>query len=133
MSYLIADVVEIQNSENINIVKFELESQTLTMISLDISADIYIGRKVKLLVNSSHVVIAKNLSGVLSYANQIRAKIETIREGKLLTHITLTFGESRLESIMIKESSLAMKLSVGDSVSVLIQASELSICEILDD
>ena len=133
MSHLIARVVEIQSSENINIVKFELESQTLSMMSLDISSEIYIGRKVKLLVNSSHVAIAKNLSGELSYANQIRAKIETLREGKLLTHITLAFGESRLESIITKESSLAMKLSVNESVTILIKASELSICEILDD
>ncbi len=133
MSYLIADVVEIQSSENINIVKFELESQTLSMMSLDISSEIYIGRKVKLLVNSSHVAIAKNLSGKLSYANQIRAKIETIREGKLLTYVTLVFGESQIESIITKESSLAMKLSVDDSVTILIKASELSICEILDD
>jgi len=133
MSHLIARVVEIQSSENINIVKFELESQTLSMMSLDISSEIYIGRKVKLLVNSSHVAIAKNLSGELSYANQIRAKIETLREGKLLTHVTLAFGEARLESIITKESSLAMKLSVNESVTILIKASELSICEILDD
>jgi molybdopterin-binding protein len=133
MSYLIAHVVEIQSSENINIVKFKLESQTLSMMSLDISSEIYIGRKVKLLVNSSHVAIAKNLSGELSYANQIRARIEAIREGKLLTYVTLVFGESQIESIITKESALSMKLSVDNSVTILINASELSICEILDD
>jgi len=133
MSSLIAKVLEIQSSENINIVKFEIESEILSMVSLDINSDIYIGRTVKLLVNSTHVAVAKNLSGELSYENQIRAKIETIREGNLLTYITLAFGKSQLESIITKESSLAMKLSVDDSVTILINASELSICEILDD
>jgi molybdopterin-binding protein len=133
MSSLVAKVLEIQSSENINIVKFELESQILSMMSLDISSDIYIGRTVKLLVNSTHVAVAKNLSGDLSCENQIEAKVETIRVGELLTHITLAFGSSQIESIITKESYLDMKLSVEDSVTILIKASELSICEILDD
>jgi len=133
MSRLIARVSEIQNSKNINIVKFKLESQTLSMISLDINEEVYVGRKVTLLVNSSHVSIAKNYNGDLSCTNQIKAKIVTLKDGELLTHITLAFGESTIDSIITKESSSSMKLAKGDSVNILINASELSICEILND
>jgi len=133
MSTIIAKVQEIETYENINIVKFAVDSITLTMMSLDISEKVKISQDVKLLVNSSHIAIAKNLSGDLSYSNQIDAKILTLKQGNLLTHISLAFGESTLESIITKESSISMKLSVGDNVTVLIKASELSICEILDD
>ena len=133
MSTIIARVKEIQTHENINIIKFEIDSNTLTMMSLDISNEIKVGKKVRLLVNSSHIAVAKGFGGDISYSNQIDAKIETLKQGELLTHISLVFGESTLESIITKESSLSMKLSEGDNVTVLIKASELSICEILDD
>lgn len=133
MSKIIARVVEIQSHENITLVKFEVESQFLTMMSLDISPDVKIGTKVKLLINSSHVAIAKDFSGEVSYSNKIEAKIKMLKNGELLTHISLAFGESVIESIITKSSSIRMNLREKESVTALIKASEISIYEVLND
>lgn len=133
MSKIIARVVEIQSHENITLVKFEVESQFLTMMSLDISPDVKIGTKVKLLINSSHVAIAKDFSGEVSYSNKIEAKIKMLKNGELLTHISLVFGESVIESIITKSSSIRMNLREKESVTALIKASEISIYEVLND
>ena len=133
MSKIIAKVVAIESYENITLVKFAVASQTLSMMSLDISPDVRVGTRVKLLINSSHVAIAKEFSGEVSYSNQIDTKIKTLKNGELLTHISLAFGESIIESIITKSSSLRMKLREGDSVTAFIKASEISIYEVFND
>jgi len=133
MSKIIATVVEIETYENITLVKFEVSSQFLSMMSLDISSDINVGTRVKLLINSSHVAIAKEFSGKVSYSNQIETKIKTLKNGNLLSHVSLAFGENTLESIITKNSSLRMNLNEGESVTAFIKASEISIVEVLND
>ena len=133
MSKIIATVAGIETYENITLVKFEVESVFLSMMSLDISSDVKIGTKVKLLINSSHVAIAKEFSGDVSYSNQVDTKIKALKNGELLSQISLAFGDSVIESIITKRSSLRMKLSEGDSVTAFIKASEISIYEVLND
>jgi molybdopterin-binding protein len=133
MSKIIAKVVEIETYENITLVKFEVGTQFLSMMSLDISSDIKIATEVKLLINSSHVAIAKEFSGEVSYSNQIQTKIKSLKNGELLSHISLSFGESVIESIITKKSSLRMQLCVGESVTAFIKASDISIYEVLND
>ena len=133
MSKIIAKVVEIEAYENITLVKFEVGTQFLSMMSLDISSDIKIATEVKLLINSSHVAIAKEVSGEVSYSNQIQTKIKSLKNGELLSHISLSFGDSIIESIITKKSSLRMQLCVGESVTAFIKANDISIYEVLND
>ena len=131
MSYLIATVSKIQNCDSLNIVNFECYTQTLSMMSLDLSSDIKIGTKVKLVAKPSHIAIAKNFSGDVSYSNRLDSTIESIENGKLLSSVKLSFFETSLETIITLSSSKRMNLQVGDKVTAFIKASELSIAEIL--
>jgi molybdopterin-binding protein len=128
---LIALVVKIDNVDNLNIVDFKFLDQTLSMMSLDLSDNIRVGSRVELMANPSHVAIAKNFRGVLSYSNQLEAKIKSLENGKLLSSIKLSIGSSILESIITLRSSKKMNLKVGDEVTALIKASELSILRVL--
>ena len=130
MSYLIATVSKIQNCDSLHIVKFECYTQTLSMMSLDLSSNIKIGTKVKLVVKPSHIAIAKNFSGDVSYSNRLDSTIKSIENGKLLSSIKLSFFDTLLESIITLESSQKMNLQVGDKVTAFIKASELSIAEV---
>lgn len=133
MSKLVAKVVEIQKHDGISIVSFALGDELLTMMSLELSQRLLVGSDVNLVINSTHVAIAKELSGILSYSNQLNAKILTLNSGKLLTQVSLEISGVRVESIITKASSVKMDLKVGDEVIALVKASELSIAEILDD
>jgi molybdopterin-binding protein len=126
-----ATVTQIENLENLNIVKFDFCGTVLSMMSLDLSQEIQIATQVELTAKSTNIAIGKNFSGQLSYSNQLQAKIISLTIGKLLTSVTLSAGDVLFESIITSYSSKKMDLKVGDEVVALIKASELSIQSIV--
>jgi len=133
MSYIIATVSEIKNVESLHYVTFKCYDQNLSMISLELDKNVQAGRKVKLVVKSSHVAISKGFTGLVSYANQLEMTVHTINVGKLLCSVTLKFFDTFIESIITRDASEKMYLKSGDNVIVFIKASEIAICEVLDD
>lgn len=133
MNIIIATIKEIKNIDNLNIVKFDFHGNTLSMMSLELSEDIKVGIKVKLSTKSTHIAIAKNFSGELSYSNQLKTKIIDIENGELLSSIKIQIEDTTLESIITRDSCSRINLHIGDEVTALIKANELSIVEVLND
>ena len=133
MSQLVATIKKINSIDNLNIVEFDFHGLTLKMMSLDLNADVQIGKKVKLSVKPTNISIAKNLIGEISLSNQIVATIENLENGQLLSSISLKVHNTILESIITVDSSKRMNLQIGESVTILIKASNLSIAEVLND
>ena len=131
MSNIIATVSNIQNCDNLNIVNFDFNGISLSMMSLELNEKIEIGTKVKLNCKSSHIAIAKNFSGEVSYSNKLNCVIQSLENGELLCCIHLKIFDTILESIITVNSSKKMNLKAGDNVTAFIKASELSISEIL--
>lgn len=129
----IATVSQIDNCDSLHLVKFECNGEILSMMSLDLSDDITIGTRVKLLIKPTHVAIAKNFSGKVSYSNKLETTIASVENGQLLSSIKLKFYDALIESIITLNSSQMMELKVGDKVTAFIKASELSIGEVLND
>lgn len=133
MSYLIASVVEIENSDTLHHVKFDCYGHIISMLSLELPKGIVFGKKVKLVVKSLQVAIAKDLSGILSCANQLPMTVHSVDHGEILSHIKLQFFDITIESIIMRTASEKMNLTEDDKVTSLIEASEIAIYEILDD
>ena len=133
MSKFIATIKKIQSIDNLNIVEFEFDGLTLKMMSLDLNDDVKIGKKVELSVKPSNISIAKNLIGEISLSNQIVATIQSLENGQLLTSVILKINDTLLESIITVDSSKRMNLQIGEVVTILIKASNLSIAEVLND
>jgi len=139
MSKLIATVKNIESVDDLNIVTFICNNETLKMMSLDLNKSIQIGKRVILVCKPTSVALAKPtidhkaFSEMLSYANQIKVKISSMDVGLLLSSIKLQFGDSFLESIIASASVQRMKLNENDELLALIKANELSIQEVLDD
>lgn len=133
MSKFIATIKEIQTIDNLNIVEFDFCGLTLKMMSLDLNDDVKIGKKVKLSVKPSNISIAKNLSGEISLSNKIVATIQNLENGQLLTSVILKINDTILESIITVDSSKRMNLQIGEVVTILIKASNLSIEEVMND
>ncbi len=139
MSRLIATVKNIESVDNLNIVTFISNDETLKMMSLDLNDTIQVGKRVVLVCKPTSVALAKPtmdkqaFSEMLSYANQIKVKISSMDIGLLLSSITLQFGDFSLESIITSASVERMKLNENDELLALIKANELSIQEVLDD
>lgn len=130
---MIARVKDIKTKDNLNIVEFDFNGLTLKMMSLDLNDDVKIGKKVELSVKPSNISIAKNLIGEISLSNQIVATIQSLENGQLLTSVILKINDSLLESIITVDSSKRMNLQIGEVVTILIKASNLSIGEVLND
>jgi molybdopterin-binding protein len=128
-----AKVKQIECVENLNLVKFDFHGATLSMMSLELSADIKVGSRVKLSTKPTHIAIAKEFVGEVSYSNQLSAKILHVQTGELLCSIKLQTKDAILESVITKDSCIRMNLRADDDVTVFIKANELSIAEVLND
>lgn len=132
MNRLEATVVDIEAEQNLHIIYFDFQGIRLSMMGLDLPFGLCVGTNVVLGAKPSHLAIAKNLSGELSYANQLDATIVSIENGKLLSSLVLHVKDVLLQSFITCKSSHRMNLCVGDEVKLLIKASELFILEVKD-
>lgn len=128
MNQFTAMVTDIENIENLHLVSFEFGNQTIKMLSLELNELLEIESTAKLSVKSTNISIAKNFTGLISYANQLHAKVITVNNGRLLSSIQLSVEGFRFESVVTLEASLDMGLSDGDEVLVLIKCCEISVC-----
>ncbi len=133
MSKLVARVKNIRNYQNLNIVEFDFSNVILKMMSLDLNKNIIVGKKVELLIKPTNVIISKGKIGEISLSNRLPATIKTLNNGELLSSILLKIDDYTLESIITKDSSLAMNLKENDIITALIKASDISISKVLND
>ena len=131
MNQIVASVIEIQSVENLNVVTFKAYNNLLKMMSLDLNSELVVDKEVLLAFKPTAVAIAKNISGELSFSNQLKVEIASMEVGELLCSLKLKFASSTLESIITTASVHRMKLRVGESVIALIKSSDLSIGSIL--
>ena len=133
MSKLAARVKNIRNYQNLNIVEFDFSNTILKMMSLDLNKNIIVGKKVELLIKPTNIIISKGEIGEISLSNRLHATIKTLNNGELLSSILLKIDDYTLESIITKDSSLAMNLKENDIITALIKASDISISKVLND
>ena len=103
------------------------------MVSLNLSKQISINKKVQLSIKPTNILIAKNLQGEISISNQLKAKIVKVENGELLSSILLKVEDTILESIITVDSSKNMNLVEDEEVLILIKASDLFIQEVIDE
>jgi len=103
------------------------------MVSLELHNSLKVGCEVRLGCKATAVTIAKDIEddSLISFNNIIPLEIERLEIGEILSTLTLKKPSLSLESIITTESSRKMKLEEGMRVYALINASDLSIMEIL--
>lgn len=127
MNNIVANIVEIQSVENLNVITFKAYNNSLKMMSLDLNSELVVDKEVSLTFKPTAVAIAKNISGELSFSNQLKVEIVSMEVGELLSSLKLKFYEDILESIITTASLKRMELSIGDKIVALIKSSDLSI------
>jgi molybdate transport system regulatory protein len=125
-----AHVSHIERQDNIAIVSFDAQGHPMRMMALGLTIPVSPGTRVILGTKASHVALAKNLSGDLSFSNRLDALIESVETGALLCSVMLRVGPTLMESIITRESAQKMELKPGDRVTAIIKASDLSIVDV---
>ena len=129
MNQLKATITQMESCDNLNLLTLSCGEQSIKILTLELNPNLKVGSHVKLSVKSTDIAIAKNCNGMLSYTNQLKAKITHINRGKLLSSIRVDIEDFELESVIMLESCLNMGLKVGDEVVVLLNSNSISICE----
>ncbi|RUM45044.1 MAG: hypothetical protein DSY46_03970 [Hydrogenimonas sp.] len=91
--------------------------------------EVTVGQDIWVLFKESEVAIAKDFSGSISLRNRLEGYIEKIVVGDLLAEVTLKVGDDTIVSIISRRACDAMKLKVGDHVTALIKANEMTLME----
>ncbi len=133
MSYIKATIEQIEQIDSLAMLRLKANELKLQMLVLDLMPSIEVGKSVLLSIKATQVSIAKDISPLISDENQIPAKIDSIKEGKLLSHIDLLCGNLPIESIISTNALSNMRLRVEDRVVALIRASDIYLVEVLDD
>lgn len=85
------------------------------------------GAAVLVLFQETEVSLAKNLSGLISLRNRLKARITQIDTGAILTRAVLDFRGQPLVSIITTRSAQRLSLAIGDEVEALIKANEVTV------
>lgn len=133
MNKIEAIISQIDNIDNLNIVQFDFSGITLKMMSLDLEENIKVGQKVMLIVKATNILVAKDFEGMISFANQLKGKIENIENGKLLSCVDVLVKNVQFQSVITEASSKRMNLKKGEEITILIKSSDLSILEVIND
>jgi molybdopterin-binding protein len=128
MNQLIAKVIHIEHVNNLHQLKFRLKKEVIHMLSLEVDSHLKVGSKVTLSVKPTNVSIAKNVSGTLSFSNQLKGCIVHVNNGKILSSLSIDVEGFILESLISLHASLEMKLEKNDNILVLIEGSNIAIC-----
>lgn len=135
MNTITAEILTIQNLENLNLLHAQTQCDKLTMMSLELNPSLTQGSVVKLAIKPTNIILANENAAIsatqLSCENRLQATITQIEKGTLLCSVTLEYLQNSFEAIITLNAANAMKLQKGQSMTMLIKASDIYIQEIL--
>jgi molybdopterin-binding protein len=121
-----AKVKAIQEKGFLHVVEFQTVGEEVYMMGLELP-DISIDDEVILSVKPTHISLALEYPKQTSISNILKAVVKEVKNGKVLSSITLEFEDSFFESIITSQASKRLGLKQGDKVYMLIKSSELFI------
>ncbi len=132
MNQLRGRIAAVETNGFVSLVDVAVGSDTFTAILLETPASapyLAAGREVQVLFKETEVSLAKGLSGLLSLRNRIRARVQDIRRGEILSEVALDYHGHTLASIITTRAVARLALQAGDEVEALIKANEISLRE----
>lgn len=133
MRNLVAKIENILSNGILNIVTFDFHQIKLKMLSLELSENVQIDKKVILNIKPTAVTISKDFVKNITCFNQIPVCIDSIETQPLLSSVDLKINDAILESIITTQSAEKLNLKKGDELVALIKESDISILKVLDD
>lgn len=131
MNSVTATVSRIEQESLLHLVYMSSGEVDLTMMALELPKELHVGSVVELGYKPSHVILALEGAEKVTISNKIPCKIISIESGKLVSVIKLDTPVGSIESLITKNSVNALALSVGQHVTALVKASELSLQKVL--
>ena len=128
-----AKVCEINEFKGISSLKFATEFGKLTMVSLEIPANLSLNSRVKVGFKSSEVILSLEKLQNCSLSNEIGCIIQNIAIGEILSVVKLKAlnSDDIFESIITSASAKRLNLSQNLQIYAYIKATSLYVDEVL--
>jgi molybdate transport system regulatory protein len=112
----------------------DMEAEGCPMSALLINASETISWLVKdafviAIFKETEVSIAKKFSGEISLRNKLACIIEHIEKGELLSTVTIKFKDLTITAAITSRSVKALNLQIGDEVTAMIKANEITLIQ----
>ncbi|MEA1786195.1 TOBE domain-containing protein [Arenibacter sp. GZD96] len=130
MNRLVGTITALQTNDTLSLVNMAVDEFVFTTIVIDTPETVpylEIGKKVALFFKETEVILATRDILELSIQNKIPGKISALKEGKLLSEVTIDIGKHKLKSVITTAATQQLKLKVNDVVWALIKTNEISI------
>jgi len=127
MNRLKVTLKHIFSKDSLHIVEFSFCDEPLYMMSLELNQNIVVGAQVEIGIKPTHVAIMEEFSVRNSFVNQVRVSIVNIEYGELLCSIKGALNGEILEAVITTKACDRLQLGVGESVVMVLPASEIAI------
>ena len=127
MNRLIAEVKEIKHLDRINLIKFDLNSQIINVLILEMNVKLKRNKKASLLIKPTAITIVKN---PIDFENILKGKIIEMERGDILARISVDVEGLEMEVIMLNEK---LNAKINDEVYLVFKASDVIISRVLND
>lgn len=130
MNKLKGKIVEIESSDNISIIRVDVDGDVFSSIVLEGKkglSNYKIKDPVTLLFKETEVGIAKDLTGMISLRNRFKSVITKIDKGPILAKVTLNYKDHTIESVICAQSAVQMKLKNNEEVEWLVKTNEVTL------
>lgn len=130
MNRLLGHISKVNQYDNLSLIEVNVNNTLFKSIIIDDSNSKYtINQNVEVLFKATEVVISTESNQNISLQNQFNCQITEIKQGELLSDLTLNFGELPLHSIITTQSVKKLNLTVGQSITAMVKTNEIMIAQ----
>lgn len=124
------EIVQVQSDESISLVSIAVDDiifKTVLLETPESATYLQSGKKVTVLFKETEVIIGKGNNLNVSIQNRIQGEIHEIREGLLLSRLTLRTKIGELNAVITTDSVRKLALKQSDVVTAMIKTNEIMI------
>ncbi|MCF8216836.1 MAG: transporter [Chlorobium sp.] len=127
MNRIKASITSIDTSGPLSFLGVDAAGIPLSLLLFDLRPHFTLGMQVNLLFKESGIAIAREPLGEMSFSNRFPATVRKIMMGTILADILLDSAAGTCGALVTAAAVRRMSLLEGDSVTLLVHASQISI------
>jgi molybdopterin-binding protein len=127
MNLLKGVIKQISKNSILNLITVEVNNQNITAITLQLNEQFQEGKEVILFFKETEVLITQKNGSIIGAENVIPSRIISIKKGNFFSEFTIDSACGNISVLLSNFSLNDNKLSEGDSIFIIIKATEISL------
>ncbi|SHJ16089.1 TOBE domain-containing protein [Aquimarina spongiae] len=132
MNSLKGTISAIENNDGISLITVNLGTTIFHVLIIETEDEttyLRVGNTVKLIFKETETILAKTDKNTTSIPNTILGQVLTVQEGAILCKIRIDISVAKITAVITRLMQNQLQFKTGDTVTVLIKASEIMLSE----